>query len=173
MPTLEHRDILDVQEGIIVHQINPFVMGAGLAKHIRHQYPEHYEDFKMWRRANENWRGQAYSGEDALGEIVVTTHYAPLYIVGMCAQKEYGFAKKGYTRYDAFESCLLKVDYLSLKYSTKLYIPYKIGCGLAAGDWKLVLHKIKEVVPYAIICKLGKPSNKEKQELEKRGRIHL
>lgn len=168
MPTLQYRDILDVQKGIIVHQINPFVMGAGLALRIRKQFPEHYEDFKLWRRAN-----QGTNGEGALGQLVVTTHYEPLYIIGMCAQKEYGFAKKEYTRYDAFETCLKSVDYLAIRYDTKLYIPYMIGCGLAGGEWRLVLHIITQIAPYSIICKLGIPSDREKRELKKHGTLRL
>jgi len=167
MPTLIFKDILDVQQGIIVHQINPFVMGAGLAMHIRRRYPKHYEDFKVWRSKYKE------APELALGQICITSYYEPLYVVGMCAQKEYGFAKKEYTQYDAFKESLKNVDYLALKFNTKLYIPYGIGCGLAGGDWRAILFYIKEITPYAIVCKLGKPTNKEKKQFKQWGKIHL
>jgi O-acetyl-ADP-ribose deacetylase (regulator of RNase III) len=164
MPTLIYKDILDVQDGIIVHQINPYVMGAGLAKQIRYRYSKHYEDFLHWKKTRKNvW----------LGHIVITTHYEPLYIVGMCAQEEYGFARKEYTNYDAFKECLKSVDYLAIKYSKKLYIPYGVGCGLAGGDWRYILYYIKEHTPYAIICKLGKPTKGEKARLKRDGKIYL
>jgi O-acetyl-ADP-ribose deacetylase (regulator of RNase III) len=167
MPTLEHRDILDVQKGIIVHQINPFTMGAGLALAIRKRYPKHYEDFVEWRKSNH------LSAGNGLGRLVLTTHYAPLYIVGMCAQEEYGRKKKEYTDYDAFKGCLNIVDYLALKYNTRLYIPYKIGCGLAGGKWSYILYYISHITPYAIICKLGRPTDAEKEQIAKNGKIYL
>lgn len=167
MPTLIHKNILDVQHGIIVHQINPSVMGAGLAKQIRTRYPEHYKDFQRWKKRS-HWEPGGM-----LGEILLTSHYEPLYIVGMCAQKDYGFDRKEYTEYDAFSECLKKVDYLAIKFSTPLYIPYGIGCGLAGGKWNYVLHYISEITPYAIICKLGKPTKDEKNALRERGKIHI
>lgn len=157
MPTLEYRSILDVTDGIICHQINPFTMGAGLARQIRVRYPKHYDDFLEWKSTRNNvW----------LGHVVFTDHYAPLYIVGLCAQEEYGREpNKCYTRYDALKDCLKQLDYICLKHHrSKLYVPYGIGCGLAGGDWGHVLHYIKEYTPYAIVCKLGKRNPHDKRE---------
>jgi hypothetical protein len=165
MPTLVYKNILDVQKGIIVHQVNPYVMGAGLAKQIRMRYPEHYKDFQRWTK-EAHWHPT-----DRLGEILITSHYEPLYIVGMCAQKEYGFTKMEYTNYDAFAECLKKVDYLALKFHTELYVPYGIGCGLAGGQWAYILYHIREITPYAIICKLGKPTKEHKHVLREKGKI--
>jgi hypothetical protein len=143
-------------------------MGAGLARQIRVRYPEHYADFKLWRQTHK------HKHDGAIGTLVITTHYAPLYIVGMCAQRDYGRDPTvEYTRYDEFQTCLREVDYLCLKYEKKLYIPYKIGCGLAGGNWQHILYYIKEHTPYAIICKLGKPTEGEKARLKRDGKIYL
>ena len=43
MTTLINGNLLDVQQGIIVHQVNcRKVAGAGLAKQIREKWPEWY-----------------------------------------------------------------------------------------------------------------------------------
>lgn len=144
MPTLIYKDILDVTKGIICHQINPHVMGAGLALAIRRRYPKHYEDFLEWKR------------DHGVGDILITTYYWPLIIIGMCAQGTYGRDGGTHTNYPAFSECLTLVDYEALRRSSKVYFPYKIGCGLAGGNWQLIYDLIGIHTSYAYICKLGK-----------------
>jgi O-acetyl-ADP-ribose deacetylase (regulator of RNase III) len=145
--TVIYKDILDVLDGIIIHQINPHTMGAGLALQIRNRYPVHYDDFLAWKKRQ---------GRNPLGQIVTTLHYENPIIIGMCAQKTYGRDGANYTNYSSFKDCLKQVDYLALRYSKKVYVPYKIGCGLAGGNWGIIRHTLKLNMPYAIICKLGK-----------------
>lgn len=142
-----YKDILDILDGIIIHQINPYTMGAGLALQIKNRYPVHYDDFLVWKKRQ---------GRNPLGQIVTTLHYEPLVIIGMCAQKSYGRDGANYTDYVAFKDCLRQVEYLALKYSKKVYVPYKIGCGLAGGNWGIIEETLSINIPYAIICKLGK-----------------
>ena len=126
----------------ILHQVNcKGVMGAGIAKQIRDRYPFVYQDYL-----------KALKYEHAgLGHIVVSREQGVngLEIISMFAQENFGYSGR-YTDYDAFKKCLdLVADHVnqwSYKYheNFKVGIPYKIGCGLAGGDWEKVKKMIKE-----------------------------
>jgi hypothetical protein len=75
------------------------------------------------------------------------------YDMGKCG-KYYGERPKDYhdtikNRLEWFRQSLFSFgEYISDNYSNdkkaKIYIPYKIGCGLAGGDWDKYLHIIEE-----------------------------
>lgn len=131
-----HRNILEICEGVIVHQVNnKRVMGAGLAKQIRNKYPQHYNDYLKHPLR--------------LGSCVSTT-LRNLTIVGIVAQDGYGRDRR-YTDYAAFEECL---KLLAKAHQAPIYIPYNIGCGLAGGDWSIISQLIEQYLPTATICKL-------------------
>ena len=137
--TIIDGDILTVSRGIICHQVNcKHVMGAGLAAAIRKKYPSHYEDYM--------------SCDAHLGELVVTQANDDLYIVGIYGQQEYGRDKR-YTDYGALEKGLTAVGALSSSLGLPVYLPYRIGCGLAGGDWTIVKTIIDKVLPSAIVIK--------------------
>lgn len=131
-------DILNVKEGIIVHQVNCIgVMGAGLASQIKHNYKQHYDDYI-------NKYNLVVNKNDLLGKTVTSRINEKLYIVGIFAQLDVGTDKR-YTDYGALEKGLdtlawLRNKILEIDQHTKLnvYIPYGIGCGLGGGDWSVV-----------------------------------
>jgi len=125
------------QQGVILHQVNcKRVMGAGIAKQIRSLYPQHYTDY--------------LSTPQQLGNIVIT-HISPsLTIIGLFAQYDYGRYKQ-YTDYNAFEQCLIKVAQLNEQH---IFAPYKIGCGLAGGDWNIVQSLFEKHLPQTIFIML-------------------
>lgn len=132
-------DILNIREGIIVHQVNcRRVMGAGLAKKIRELYPEHYVDFM--------------NTTPALGKVFTTKVEEGLYIAGIYGQDRYG--RSGcYTDYDALRRGLKRIQVIAQQLELDVYIPYGIGCGLAGGDWKTVCKIIEEELPSATIVR--------------------
>jgi hypothetical protein len=147
MPTEQYRDILDVVDGIICHQVNPFVMGAGLALAIRRRFPKVYKEF-VHRKETDPLD---------LGDVLFVQVSPTLWVANMCAQHTFGRnTRRVYTDYPAFQSCLAAIDYEALKKEKKVYFPYKIGCGLAKGNWNTVYHLIGQRIPYAIICRLGR-----------------
>lgn len=147
MPTEIYKDILSIEEGIICQQINPHVMGAGLALAIRRLHPKVYEEF-MYRRATD---------PIGLGEVLFVDVNDKLTVANMCAQHEYGRDHtKVYTSYIAFQECLKSIDYHAIRNTMKVYFPYKIGCGLANGNWDSIIHLIEQSTPYAYICRLGR-----------------
>ena len=141
-------NILDVTEGIIAQQVNcQGVMGAGLAKQIREKYPHVYE----------NYRDVCTMTDGALlGRVSFAQVTPSLCIASIFGQEFYGRNKNFiYTSYDALKTGLLKVKVAKMQLAQKVYIPHGIGCGLANGDWNVVLSIIEETIPNAIIVKLG------------------
>lgn len=146
-------NLLDVVDGIICHQVNcQGVMGSGLAKQIKDKYSKAYYDYVS-----------AYdSGHIQLGKvifsIITTTPY--LVIAHICGQDKYG-REKGvvYTNYEAVKLALgLVVAHRQAYYEKtfnlpRIFIPFKMGCGLGGGDWYMMNNIVTRIIPDVIIIK--------------------
>ncbi len=144
-------NILDVQAGIICHQVNcQGALGAGLAAQLKNKYPKVRSDYY-----------QAYRQHKLrLGKVIFTTiKTSSLYVANMCGQdsfhRQWMSHDKVHTDYEALESCLIKVknfaDSANKHNNLPIYLPYKVGCGLARGSWSIVIGIIQKTVPGAII----------------------
>lgn len=138
-------NIAHVKHGIIIHQANNRrVMGAGVAKAITDIYPQHKRDY--------------LKSPMVLGTLVCSRVTETLGIVAMIAQDGYGRNKDiVYTDYEAFKKCLIQIkDMHDRCPDINYYMPYKIGCGLANGDWHIVEKMIIDICPFIIfISKLN------------------
>lgn len=137
-----NKDITTIDKGIIIHQANnKRVMGAGVAKAIIDKYPKHKEDY--------------LKALMKLSNIVYTKTGKYTGIFAIITQNGYGRNNNiVYTDYEAFKKALIKIDKFHNKYpGIKLYMPYKIGCGLANGDWNIISNLIENTCPYIILCK--------------------
>lgn len=125
-------DVLDTDTELIAHQVNcKGIMGAGLARQIRTQFPDVYE---AYRKACNS----VTKSSDLLGKIQIKQG-----VVNLFAQDGYGTDKQ-YTDYKALETCLYKLALYMTEHKMKtLAIPYGLGCGLGCGNWDTV-HKIIE-----------------------------
>ena len=127
-------DITTITRGIILHQVNcQGAMGSGVALAIRNKWPKVYEKYREhYKKAK-------------LGMIQIIHIDYNLLIVNLFAQDRYG-RDKCHTDYDALSDCLKKVSNWHLNNHTDLhiYIPYKMGCGNAGGNWDIVYSIIKE-----------------------------
>lgn len=121
-------DILSVTDGIIVHGCNAQgVMGSGIAKQIRAQYPECYEEYKREcsRRAN------------LLGTVIPWTNNE-LTIVNGITQHHYGReAGTRYVSYRAIQAVFNATAALAAKAGKEVHYPM-IGAGLGGGDWSVI-----------------------------------
>jgi len=131
-------DILQAPENIICHQVNcQGVMGSGLAKQIRARYPTVYNYYKDLCKKNDP--------DKQLGAVLFM-EFGDKVIANIFGQVNYG--RSGvFTDYEG-----LRKGFLSVLYeATEIYknytiaIPYKIGCGLAGGDWEIVYQMIEEI----------------------------
>ena len=129
-------DILEAEEKIICHQTNCLgIMGAGLALQIARKYPEvdrKYRDFCI-----------EYGEWNFLGQTQLVNTYDDKIIANCFGQKRPGFGKQ--TDYKALKTCLKAVEEFANQNNFSVAIPYKIGCGLAGGDWNIVEKIIKDI----------------------------
>jgi len=138
-----YTNILNVPKGFICHQVNlKGVMYAGLAYDLRKKWPVVYTSYEK------------YYKQAKLGQIQPVKIKKNLFVVNFFAQENYGRYKQ-FTDYLAFSSCLEKINLFQNKYypSLPIYFPYKIGCGLAGGNWNIVLKMITNIIPNPIIIK--------------------
>ena len=136
MITLKNGDIFSSDADVICHQVNcQGVMGRGLALQIKTKYPEAFAAYK------EKCELIKYGIVNGLGDAQFC-HVRGKVIANLFAQYRYGTDKR-HTDYEALKKALTSVK---KAYPTaKIAIPYKIGCGLAGGDWSVVYAIIKEV----------------------------
>lgn len=144
----------------IVHQCNLYhVFGSGIAKIIRQKFPWAYEADCHTRRSDRDKLGtyklanapstrvpisgifNMYS-QDGISSTERTTNYAAMGRALWDIEKELVQFKK--SQFYPLESLVLG-------------IPHKIGCGLAGGDWSIVLPIIQSVFENSaiksVICK--------------------
>lgn len=144
-------DITTIKQGIILHQVNcKGVMGCGVALAIRNKWPKVYE----------RYREHYHKAE--LGMIQIVHIEYNLFIINLFAQDRYGRNKR-YTDYDAVESCLKKVSTWQFKNHPNLpvYIPYKMGCSNAGGNWDIVYAMIQDALSNFKVVYLQSPENEE------------
>lgn len=130
-------DILKADADVIVHQVNcQGVMGKGLAKQIKDEYPE---VFSVYSSACTRENTKHLLGYVQFVKVGFTRTIANLF-----AQERYGSPTKCHTDYDALRQCLITVN-AQFKGKT-VAVPYKLGCGLAGGDWEIVSKIIEETL---------------------------
>lgn len=136
----KNGDLLKSDCTVVMHQANcQKTMGAGIAKAISKMYPGAYLVDK-----NSN-----LSPEERFGTF---THYTSkdngVTVVNLYGQLHFGRGGN-FTNYDKLESAI--DSFLSYAKDnkneidlSKVGVPYKIGSGLAGGDWKVVNNLIEK-----------------------------
>lgn len=129
MVKIVNGDLLDCKEEILCHQVNTHgSMGGGVAYQIKQKYPlanAEYEKFCSGKTENE-----------LIGQVCSV----------ICKDKTIVniFSQKGSnTDYDALRQCLTTVA--DVYKGKAVAMPYKIGCGIAKGNWNTVLRIIEEI----------------------------
>lgn len=121
-------DLLDIQEGIIAHQVNcQGAFGAGLAKSIANKYPKCKQAYLDYVNTHPK--------DILLGDVCLYNVTDKLSIANIFGQFSYGRGKC-FTDYKALDK-----GFATLRQTfpdKPIYAPYKIGCGLAGGDWNIV-----------------------------------
>ena len=130
---------------IFCQQVNcQGVMGAGLARQIRNEYPEVYKEYKKIT-------------DPMLGYILPVITTDGRICVNMFAQNSFGRDKR-YTDYSAFKDCLRAiVGFIAdhhVHEDVPIAFPYMIGCGLAGGNWIVIeklLQEFSTLIPNDVI----------------------
>lgn len=146
------KDILTIDSGIICHQVNCMgVMGAGIARSIKEKYPRVYDCYRT--------NCQVSDRSTLLGQINVVraeeSALCNLYVANIYGQLFYGRAvKQLYTNYLAVDTAFASLSEHLKAHIMQVYIPDKMGCGLAGGNWGNYSSIIEKHIPNAIVCKL-------------------
>lgn len=111
-------------------------MGAGLAMQIRSQWPVVYRRYLGLCYGNDGKKLGTYQ------EILVEPK---LYIVNLFGQDGYGRSERQ-TNYAALATALFSFfrDCAQKNQDATIRLPYGLGCGLAGGDWDMVLAIIND-----------------------------
>lgn len=140
-------DVLKSKAGLICHQVNCLgIMGGGLAKQVKEQYPHVYNEYvslvKCCKKDNVSLLGDVqfcYLNEDAD-------------IANVFGQENIGTSKRQ-TDYEALKKAFAKIHkYIDDVNSGGVFaiervaIPKYFGCGLAGGDWDTVLGIITDTL---------------------------
>lgn len=147
MIEIVNGDLFKSDLPIIAHQTNCLgVMGAGIAKSIKNKWNNVFIQYK-------NLCTNVIDKHNLLGKIqLCATNDTPIkYIVNLFG--EYSFTKSvtpyenRHTDYDALRNALtvLKEKLVFLGFD-KVGIPYKLGCGLAGGDWEGVVYPMLQEI---------------------------
>lgn len=142
---IENKSIFEAPKGaIILQQVNcQNAMGSGFAKAIYSRYPivkQKYHDYCEGKHPN-----------SLLGTVlpVRTNDYMFYNLFGQLYYGRSSETSKCYTNYDAVGHMLHKI---ALKHegdpSVKIAIPYNMCCGLAGGDWNIILKLIQTYLKY-------------------------
>lgn len=128
MVKIKDGDILEAEEDILIHQVNiDGIMGGGVARQLADQYPglENYYSEYCKRKNNDykNLRGEVcfYLAEDKK-------------VIANIFSQDKNFN----TDYEALKMCLEKVRKNADINNLTMALPFKIGCGIANGDWETV-----------------------------------
>lgn len=128
--TYHDGNIFDSDAKIICHQVNTYgVMGAGIAAEVKERFPEVYTEYNAYCAANDQ--------NELLSEVLFSpTKFG--FIANCFSQR--GIGRNGnYTDYGAFNHCMKMVKEFAKEHdNAKIAIPYKMGCGIAGGDWNTV-----------------------------------
>ena len=142
---LKNKDdyLFGIKEGIICQQVNcKEVMGAGLAKAISDKFPIVKEKYLENYKKNKGIQLGSFQIID-----VVVTSSDFLAVCNLYTQDNYGnsnITKKCYTDKELLINAIECVCFSNP--NTKVYIPIKIGCGLAGGNWEEIKEEIINLI---------------------------
>ena len=130
--TTIHGDITHITKGVIMHQVNcQNVMGAGVAKALYTVYP-------IVKQAYHAYCNRTPNAHERLGYCQALRIKDDLYIVNSFGQFEFGRKNICYTNMDLLKLNLTKASQFAQELGLPLYVPARIGCGLAGGNWSVL-----------------------------------
>jgi len=116
------------------------LMGAGIAKQVKHEFPEAYEKYYKFCKL---WNFNASS----LGNVI--EHDGVLNIIG---QSSIGGANRN-VHYGAIAKAFMQIALMKSVVNsgrmrpTKIAVPEFMCCGLAGGDWNVMLELFEMLPP--------------------------
>lgn len=139
-------DIREVSVGIIAHQVNcQGAIGAGVSGVICNQYPMVKDDYIDICSVSDK--------EDLFGGMQIVPVTGTLKVANIFSQFYYGNSAKTGVVYTDMDKLIYSLKNLRESYPDEIiYVPYKIGCGLAGGSWHEFVEKAQDI-PNLIVIK--------------------
>lgn len=135
-------NLFDTGAKYIGHQVNcQGVMGSGVAKQVKQRYPSAYAKYKHLC----DWASEEYDRKEVLLGTTQNVIVGDKVILNIFAQDHYGRDGRCYTDYTAFRKCMQEIR-SKVPQGSKIAFPYRIGCGLAGGDWDKVLSIVNDIL---------------------------
>lgn len=144
MIKIQKGNLFEAKQGLICHQVNcRGVMGAGVAKTFKEKYPDSFTAYTSWCKK--------FEPGILLGNCVFMEENGNITTCSMFAQDRYG-RDEVFTDYEAFRRCCQRIvaflktscNWADEARAYPINIPYKIGCGLAGGNWDIVYQILRE-----------------------------
>jgi O-acetyl-ADP-ribose deacetylase (regulator of RNase III) len=134
-------NILDATENLICHQTNFMkVMGGGLALQIKNKWPNVFKEYCEFIDKH-TFVEVAKFGYLNSCRVSINPFQC---VINLFGQYDFGRDKQ-YTNYDALECQLNALKTYAESFNYSVALPYKIGCGLAGGDWYTVNSIIEKI----------------------------
>ena len=135
-------DLMKASENIIAHQVNcQGKMASGVAKSIRNNFPEVYEEYMNMYNLNNN-KG-CPSGE-LLGTAQIVDCRNKI-VCNIFAQDTYGYDGKNYTDVNSLERGLKELYTFAKENNYSAALPFKIGSCRGGADWNEVYKIIEDI----------------------------
>lgn len=137
-------DALSVPCDMVCHQTNCLgVMGGGIALQVKKQYPFVYEQYAKKCKEEKALLGTSQLICCVAEGKIIANLFGQNGIGNVGCQTDYEAFRT------AYESALVKL-YNHNKPASELVVavPYKIGCGLAGGDWNIVQNILINTTKY-------------------------
>ncbi|SDT85656.1 hypothetical protein SAMN05444156_3249 [Verrucomicrobium sp. GAS474] len=131
-------DLLAIERGILVHQVNCIGAMGGLAGQVR----------EKWPLLGREYRGLCAADKLRPGMVTFFRAAPELIIANLAGQLGVGRAA---TDYDAYEVALPAIKSMSAVTGLPIFFPHKIGCGLGGGDWDRMFLILKNHCPDATL----------------------
>lgn len=134
-------NLFDSKADVLCHQVNLFgVMGGGIAAEVKERFPNAYLRYKD--HCSEYNFSKALLGSSL---IVPTNEKREQYIANCFSQDDFSKSDCA-TDYVKMEECFIYVlNWMKQNGMKSVAFPYKIGCGIAGGDWRIVEPIIEKV----------------------------
>jgi hypothetical protein len=146
--TIIDGDLMQVSRGIIAHQVNcRGVIGAGVGVSgvICNKYPDVKREYNM---ICEKYKGD----EELFGSVWMVQVTKTLKVANIFSQYKYGNSRKTGIIYTDMDKLVDGLRRIRTKYPDDIiYVPYKIGCGLAGGNWDEFLQKAQNIPNIIVI----------------------
>lgn len=132
-------DILEVTEGVIIHQVNTKGVTGGLARALRRKWPDQFNTYiEACRESN---------GYELLGDAIRGLGIPMIVHI-------FGQVRPGpNTDMAAVEAAFELVSSDHIESSLQWYAPFKMGCGLGGGCWEKYSAALDRYFPKLIVLR--------------------